>query len=126
MKKIGLLLSTLLVLLLACNKEEKFPTKKDLQGHWEFCYISDHGNWFYPELTFNNKSLQITNSFSGKNEKCNYRLDIAINKIYFTSGTLEGQFYEIWIDKKSGLLYIDDTYRFTDDVVSPATYKKIE
>ena len=120
------LLAPLFVLLLSCNKDEKFPTKKDLKGHWEYCEINEKGKWFYRELFFDNKSLHIINSYTGKVEKCNYRLDIAIKKIYFTSGVLERKFYEIWIDKKTGLLYIEDTYRFTADDVSPATYKKFK
>jgi len=112
-------------MLLSCNKDERYPIKKDLKGSWEYCEINKHGNWFYRELFFDNKSLHIINSYSGAIEKCNYRLDIAIKKIYFTSGVLEGKFYGIWIEKKTGLLYIEDTYRFTDDDVSPATYKKI-
>ena len=117
-----LLFAPLFLLLLSCNKEERFPTKKDLKGHWITC--NNSGRWFYKELVFDNRSLQITNSFSGNEEKCNYRLDIAIKKIYFTSGVLDGRFFEIWFDKKTGLLYIEDTYRFTDDDVAPATYRK--
>ena len=125
MKKITLilLLVSMLLLLFSCNKDEKFPTKKDLKGHWVHC----EGWCVSKELIFNNKTVELIFCYEDTvcSKTCNYRLDITIKKIYFTSGVLEGKICKIWIEKKTGLLYIEDTYRFTDDDIAPAVYKKI-
>jgi len=98
------LLASLFVLLLSCNKDEKFPTKIDLKGHW----THSEGFNLADELIFDYKSVKLIFRYGDTvySKTCNYRLDIAIKKIYFTSGVLEGNFYDIWIDKKTGLLYL--------------------
>jgi hypothetical protein len=101
MKKLALLLS--LVLLLACSKEEKFPTKKDLKGYWVFY----DGRRITDELFFDNKSIQF-NPHSENPKTLNYRLDIDRKRIYFAP-MLPGMIYdtyEIWIDKGTGWLYL--------------------
>ena len=121
-KLLILVIASFSMLVFSCTKDEKFPTKKDLKGHWIHC----EGWGLSNELIFDNQSVKLIfhdeDTVCSKN--CNYRLDCAIKKIYFTSGILESKFCEIWIEKKTGLLYIEDTYRFTDDNISPATYKK--
>jgi len=122
MKKIVIIILLLSVLIPSCEKEDKFPTKKDLQGRWVSC---DEINWFYSELVFDNKSVQLLNREENY-ETCNYRLDISIKKIYFTSGVEEGKIFGIWFNKNTGVLYLEDTYRPQQDLTSPATYIKIE
>ena len=127
MKKLALLLP-LLILLLACNKEEKFPTKKDLKGRWERC-LDETPTWpFYYELIFENRSVELISSFKDTvcSVTCNYRLDVAAKKMVFTSGVKKGVILDIWIDKNNGLLYLINNDRITQDVVLPAVYKKIE
>jgi len=99
-----LLFAPLFLLLLSCNKEERFPTKKDLKGHW----IHYAGSCMSNELIFDNKTVKLIYRTEDTvySKTHDYRLDIAIKKIYFTSGVLEGSFYEIWIEKKTGLLYM--------------------
>jgi len=124
MKKFFLifLFAPLFALLLSCNKEEKFPTKKDLKGHWVHC----EGWGLSDELVFNNNSVKLI--YRTKDTVCskahNYRLDVAIKKIYFTSGVLEGSFYEICIEKKSGLLYMSNYPDFHPYNKQKAIYKK--
>jgi len=73
MKKIVLifLFTPLFLLLLSCNKDENFPTKKDLKGHWVTC--NNSGNWFYKELfvtvgtTPQPADLDVTGALSASN-----------------------------------------------------------
>jgi len=122
MKKLALLLS--LVLLLACNKEEKFPTKKDLKGGWVFYDGRNRGE----ELFFDNKSIQFIHR-DGSSKTLNYRLDINTKRIYITGSHIrDNETYEIWINKNSKLLYLSSAKKsFTDQMWPPhSTYKKNE
>ncbi|MCL2289465.1 MAG: hypothetical protein FWC34_01995 [Bacteroidetes bacterium] len=120
MKKLALLLLSF-VLLLACNKEEKFPTKNDLKGHW----VKQNESYLLTEeLIFDNKSVQLIHR-SGYSETCNYRLSSTSKQLRLTC-KYEERTYEIWINKNTGLLYLDEINRFTFDVPGIAIYKKIE
>jgi len=113
----------LLILLLACNKEEKFPTKNDLKGQWE---CLGGRCWLGKECVFEHESIRVIYS-DGSSETWNYKLQVDSKTISFLSGSHEGQFFEIWINKKTWILNVENIGPVVDgDAIQYATYKKIE
>jgi hypothetical protein len=127
MKKITLLL-TLLFLLFACSKEEKFPTKKDLKGHWTRCESTPgEDTRFAKEVVFYNKTLQFINRNGSSTHS--YKLDITSKRMSIFPHDKSGYgavIVEIWINKTTGLLHMKDISSPWTDLNKSSTYKKME